>query len=88
MRMQYLPRTKILHLLGKAMVKPIMVHPSIHQFETKSLPQAQEDYDGRGQQTASFVFTAIMSGRVGNSARELLSCAEQLAIIYSHLPFF
>ena len=53
MRMQYLPRTKILHLLGKAMVKPIMVHPSIHQFETKILPQALGDYDGRGQQTAS-----------------------------------
>ena len=87
MRMQYLPRTKILHLLGKAMVKPIMVHPSIHQFETKILPQAQGDYDGRGQQTASVV-TAIMSGRVGNSARELLSCAEQLAIIYSQLIFF
>ena len=57
-----------------AMVKPIMVHPSIHQFETKILPQAQGDYDGRGQQTASFVFTAIMSGRVGNSARVVELC--------------
>ena len=42
----------------------------------------------RGQQTASLVFTAILSGRVGNSARELLSCAEQLAIIYSQLIMF
>ena len=48
----------------------------------------QGEYDGRGQQTASLVFTAIMSGRVGNSARELLSCAEQLAIIYSQPNFF
>ena len=50
--------------------------------------QGQEESDGRGQQTASLVFTAIMSGRVGISGRELLSCAEQLAIIYSQLNFF
>ena len=47
-----------------------------------------EDYDGRPGQTASLVFTVIMSGRVGISAIELLSCAEQLAIIYSQLIFF
>ena len=45
--------------------------------------EAQGDYDGSAKQTASPVFTAIMSGRVGISARELLSCAKQLAIIYS-----
>ena len=31
----------------------------------------QGDYDGRGQQTASPMFTAIMSGGVGISGREL-----------------
>ena len=31
----------------------------------------QGDYDGRGQQTASSMFTAIMSGGVGISGREL-----------------
>ena len=30
----------------------------------------QGDYDGRGQQTGSLMFTPIMSGRVGISARE------------------
>ena len=36
---------------------------------------AIRDYDGRGQQTASPMFTAIMSGGVGISGRELsLSC--------------
>ena len=34
------------------------------------------------------MFTAIMSGRVGISGRQLLSCAEQVAIIYSQLNFF
>ena len=33
--------------------------------------QHQGDYDGRGQQTASPMFTAIMSGGVGISGREL-----------------
>ena len=33
----------------------------------------QEDYDGRGQQTASPMLTAIMSGGVGISGRELLT---------------
>ena len=32
---------------------------------------AQGDYDGRGQQTASPMLTAIMSGGVGISGREL-----------------
>ena len=32
---------------------------------------AQGDYDGRGQQTASLMLTAIMSGGVGISDREL-----------------
>ena len=32
---------------------------------------SQEDYDGRGQQTASPMLTAIMSGGVGISGREL-----------------
>ena len=45
--------------------------------------EAQGDYDGSAKQTASPVFTAIMSGRVGNSTRELLSCAEQLAQQYN-----
>ena len=37
--------------------------------------QDQGDYDVRGQQTASPMFTAIMSGGVGISGRELsLSC--------------
>ena len=31
----------------------------------------QGDYDGRGQQTASLMLTAIMSGGVGISGREL-----------------
>ena len=31
----------------------------------------QRDYDGRGQQTASPMLTAIMSGEVGISGREL-----------------
>ena len=36
---------------------------------------ATRDYDGRGQQTASPMFTAIMSGGVGIIGRELsLSC--------------
>ena len=47
----------------------------------------QGDYDGRGQPTASPMLTAIMSGGVGISGRELLSCEEQLAIIYSQLNF-
>ena len=35
----------------------------------------QGDYDGRGQQSASPMLTAIMSGGVGISGRELsLSC--------------
>ena len=33
--------------------------------------QDQGDYDVRGQQTASPMFTAIMSGGVGISGREL-----------------
>ena len=33
--------------------------------------EAQGDYDGSAKQTASPVFTAIMSGRVGISGREL-----------------
>ena len=33
----------------------------------------QGDYDGRGQQTASPMLTAIMSGGVGISGRELLT---------------
>ena len=33
--------------------------------------QAQGDYDGRGQPTASPMLTAIMSGGVGISGREL-----------------
>ena len=48
----------------------------------------QGEYDVRGQQTGSLMFTAILSGRVGISGRELLSCAEQLAIIYSQLSEF
>ena len=35
---------------------------------------SQGDYDGRGQQTASPMFTAIMSGGVGISGRELYKC--------------
>ena len=38
-------------------------------------------FDRSAQQTAALMFTAIMTGRVGISGRELLSCAEQLAII-------
>ena len=34
--------------------------------------EAQGDYDGSAKQTASPVFTAIMSGRVGMSGREVL----------------
>ena len=37
-------------------------------------------FDRSAQQTAALMFTAIMSGRVGISGRELLSCAEHLAI--------
>ena len=33
-------------------------------------------FDRSAQQTAALMFTAIMSGRVGISGRELLSCAE------------
>ena len=33
--------------------------------------QHQEDYDGRGQHSASPMFNAIMSGGVGVSGREL-----------------
>ena len=36
----------------------------------------QGDYDGRGQQTASPMFTAIMSGGVGISGRESANTAE------------
>ena len=45
-------------------------------------------FDRSAQQTAALMFTAIISGRVGISGRELLSCAEHLAIIYSQLDFF
>ena len=42
---------------------------------TVSCLYTQGDYDGRGQQTASPMFTAIMSGGVGITGRELsLSC--------------
>ena len=42
-------------------------------FECVSPPDGvmQGDYDGRGQQTASPMLTAIMSGGVGISGREL-----------------
>ena len=33
-------------------------------------------FDRSAQQTAALMFTAIMTGRVGISGRELLSCAE------------
>ena len=46
----------------------------------KKLLQAlnQEDYDGRGQQTASPMFTAIMSGGVGISGKESANTTHQL----------
>ena len=42
-------------------------------FECVSPPDGvmQGDYDGRGQQTASPMLTAIMSGGIGISGREL-----------------
>ena len=44
--------------------------------------------EGNKQPLLCSLFTAIMSGRVRISGRELLSCAKQLAIIYSQLIFF
>ena len=41
------------------------------EIQVTRLAQAQGDYDGRGQQTASPMLTAIMSGGVGISGREL-----------------
>ena len=40
-------------------------------FIIESTDWSQGDYDGRGQQTASPMLTAIMSGGVGISGREL-----------------
>ena len=62
--------------LSLSMAKSIMFSkmPKTMLFDPKR-------FDRSAQQTASPMFTAIMSGRVGISGRELLSCAEQLAIV-------
>ena len=59
--------------LSLSMAKSIMFSkmPKTMLFDPKR-------FDRSAQQTASPMFTAIMSGRVG---RELLICAEQLAIV-------
>ena len=49
-----------------------LLHSSQYSIETM-LPM-QGEYDGRGQQTGSLMFTAILSGRVGISGIVAESC--------------
>ena len=62
--------------LSLSMAKSIMFSkmPKTMLFDPKRFYRS-------AQQTASPMFTAIMSGRVGVSGRELLICAEHLAIV-------
>ena len=61
---------------------PVLVRPQ-HEGHTRPLvldltapTAAQGGFDGRGQQTASPMLTAIMSGGVGISGRESANTAE------------